>query len=218
MLQDNSVGRTGVPQLSAHPSLTHGRAFAVEDQPPTLLPFSSTYSHRYFPTPAPFADNQNSQANPDPRLKELMLFVKESRILATPAQVFAFHESPGALEKLTPPWEAFQVIAGGDSIKPGSRVSIRMSMGPFPVVWIAEHTEYEPPHLFADCQVQGPFTSWYHRHRFLDDGQGGTLMRDEITFQPPLGAIGRVLGGWFLRRKLEKTFSYRHEAVRARFA
>jgi ligand-binding SRPBCC domain-containing protein len=31
-------------------------------------------------------------------------FVKESRIASGPGVVLAFHESPGALEKLMPPW------------------------------------------------------------------------------------------------------------------
>jgi ligand-binding SRPBCC domain-containing protein len=32
-------------------------------------------------------------------------FVRESRISAPPEVVFTFHESPGAFERLIPPWE-----------------------------------------------------------------------------------------------------------------
>ena len=116
-----------------------------------------------------------------------MRFVKESRIAASPEAVFAFHESPGALERLTPPWEKVEVVEGGDSIRPGSRVVLRTWLGPLPLRWVAEHTEYDPPHGFADRQVSGPFASWNHRHRFLDDGTGGTLLRDEVDYEPPLG-------------------------------
>lgn len=143
-----------------------------------------------------------------------MRFVKESRIEATPGAVFAFHESPGALERLTPPWESVRLIEGGDSIRPGSRVVIETRVGPVPVRWVAEHTEYEPGRMFADRQVSGPFARWYHRHLFLDDGRGGTLLRDEVDFAPPLGALGRLAGGPLLRRKLRKMFDYRHEALR----
>src|SRR4051794_33617508 len=143
-----------------------------------------------------------------------MRFVKESRIAAPPSAVFAFHESPGALARLTPPWEKVEVEQGGDSIRPGSRVVLKSHLGPFPLRWVAEHTEYEPGRLFADRQVSGPFASWYHRHHFLDDGRGGTLMRDEVEYEPPLGALGRLLGGAMIRRKLQKLFDYRHDAVR----
>lgn len=144
----------------------------------------------------------------------MMKFLKESRISAPPAVVFAFHESPGALERLTPPEQPVRVEEGGESIHSGSRVVLKMSVGPFPITWVAEHVEYEPPHLFSDRQVKGPFRSWYHRHRFLDDGQGGTVMRDEIEFEPPLGMLGRVLGGWFVKRKLKAMFDFRHERTR----
>jgi len=99
-------------------------------------------------------------------------FVKESRIAAAPGVVFAFHESPGALEKLTPPWEKVTVIESPGSLTPGTRVVLRTKVGPFAVEWVAEHTEYEPGRMFADRQVRGPFAYWYHRHLFLDDGRG----------------------------------------------
>ena len=143
-----------------------------------------------------------------------MRFVKESRIAAPPSAVFAFHESPGALERLTPPWETVKVVEGGDSIKVGSRVVLVSRMGPIPLRWVAEHREYDPPHLFADVQLSGPFARWYHRHRMLDDGKGGTLLRDEVDYDPPLGALGRLLGGGMIRRKLQRMFDYRHEVTR----
>ncbi|MDX2037090.1 MAG: SRPBCC family protein [Isosphaeraceae bacterium] len=144
-----------------------------------------------------------------------MQFVKESRIAAPPERVFAFHEAPGALEALTPPWERVEVVSRGDSIRPGSIVRIRSKLGPIPLDWVAEHTEYDPPHLFADRQVSGPFAEWYHRHRMLDDGAGGTILRDEVEYRIPLGALGRLLMGEMIRRKLTKMFDYRHDRTKA---
>lgn len=142
-----------------------------------------------------------------------MKFIKESPIAAPPERVFAFHESPGALEKLTPPWERVEVVSGGDSIRPGARVVLRTKLGPARLTWVAEHTEYAPPHLFADRQVSGPFASWYHRHHILDDGRGGTLLRDEVDYELPLGLLGRLMGGAFVARKLRRMFDYRHEVT-----
>src|SRR4051812_21651440 len=105
-----------------------------------------------------------------------MRFVKESRIAAPPAVVFAFHESPGALQRLSPPWMRVAVIEGGTSLRPGSRVVLLVRLGPFRMRWIAEHTEYQPGRIFADRLVRGPFPSWSHRHFCLDDGPGGTLL------------------------------------------
>jgi len=143
-----------------------------------------------------------------------MRFVKESRIAVPPSVVFAFHESAGALERLTPPWEKVELLEGGDSIRPGSRVVVRTKVGPLPLRWVAEHTEYDPPRSFADRQVSGPFASWSHRHLFLDDGSGGTVLRDEVDYEPPMGWLGRRFGGRFVEEKLEEMFEYRHEMTR----
>jgi ligand-binding SRPBCC domain-containing protein len=141
-------------------------------------------------------------------------FIKESHIDASPERVFAFHESPGALERLTPPWEHIVVESGGASIRPGERVTLRTKLGPFPLRWVAEHTEYDPPRMFADRQVSGPFAIWSHRHRMIDDGRGGTTLRDEVTYELPGGALGRWLGRRMVRRKLERLFRFRHEVTK----
>lgn len=142
-----------------------------------------------------------------------MRFIKESRIAASPEAVFAFHESPGALERLTPPWEKVRVVESDGSLKPGSRVVLESRLGPIPLKWVAVHTEYEPPHLFADQQESGPFAHWHHQHHILDDGAGGTILRDEIEYRLPLGALGRLLGSRLVRKKLERMFDYRHEVT-----
>lgn len=141
-------------------------------------------------------------------------YVKESRINASPEVVFQFHESPEALRQLFPPWENMEVAESAGSLLPGSKVVLRGRVGLLSIRWVAVHTDYDPPRLFSDRQESGPFAWWYHRHRFLDDGEGGTILRDEVEYQAPLGLIGNVLGGWLIRWKLERMFAFRHETTR----
>jgi len=142
-------------------------------------------------------------------------YVKESRIRAAPEVVFRFHESPDALTRLIPPWESMAVAESAGSLAPGSKVVLEgRILGIVPVRWVAIHTEYEPPHFFADRQESGPFAWWYHRHVFRADGPEATILRDEIEYQAPLGWIGRWLGGWLIRRNLERMFTYRHDTTR----
>jgi ligand-binding SRPBCC domain-containing protein len=141
-------------------------------------------------------------------------FETESRIAAPPQAVFAFHENPDALERLIPPWENVKLVAASDSLKPGARVVLRTRLGPFSWNWVAEHTEYEPGRMFADRQVHGPFSYWYHRHLFLDDGQGGTILRDAVAYRLPLGMLGERLGQSFVESRLKKMFDYRHRVTK----
>lgn len=137
-------------------------------------------------------------------------FVKRTRIPAPVERVFAWHEAPGALEKLTPPWEPVTVVERHGSIRDGDRTVLRVGPRPFRLTWVAEHRGYIPNRQFRDVQVRGPFARWEHTHAFEPDGPGGCFLEDRIEYELPFGWLGRVLGGAFTRRKLERMFAYRH--------
>ncbi len=145
------------------------------------------------------------------------MFVKQSEITASPEVIFAWHEQPGIVEKLTPPWERVEILESGNGLQVGTRIIFKVFTGPLWKLWVAEHREYDPPHLFADIQRQGPFAYWYHRHRFDPVGQDRTLMTDEIEYSLPMGWLGEAIGFGFVREKLERMFDYRHQVVRGVF-
>lgn len=144
-------------------------------------------------------------------------FRKESEVNAAPAEVFAWHEEPGAVERLTPPWEKVQMVKRGESLRVGTQVIFRVFTGPISQLWVAEHVAYDPPRLFADQQRQGPFAYWLHRHRFEPTERGTTLMIDDVEYELPLGWLGELVGGAFTRAKLQKMFDYRHQVVLQHF-
>ena len=144
-----------------------------------------------------------------------MRFVKESVIKTSPERLFAFHEQPDALRRLTPPWEATSVVEHARSLRPGERTVVETRvLGLLPVRWVAEHTAYDPPRMFEDVQREGPFRSWRHRH-VVEPHAEGALLRDEIEYEPPLGAVGRLFAPLLIEPRLRRLFAYRHEVTRA---
>lgn len=143
-----------------------------------------------------------------------MLFVKESIIRATPERVFAFHELPDAFRRLMPPWEKGTIIQAAPDLRPGARAIIETKvLGLFKFQWVAEHTLYDPPHLFEDIQIKGPFRAWRHTHIVKPHPDGATL-RDQIEYQPPFGPLGRLMSPIIIIPRLEKMFDYRHRVTR----
>jgi len=67
-------------------------------------------------------------------------------------------------------------------------------------------TRFEPPFLFVDEQVRGPFRSLIHIHEFQPRGARGdeTLMVDTLTFESPLGLLGRLADHLVLVRHLRR--------------
>jgi len=142
-------------------------------------------------------------------------FRKQSEIAAPAEVVFGWHELPDAFEKLTPPWEHVRVLErSAPGIAKGTRVTMEMRIGPFKQPWVAVHTDYEAGRMFRDQQESGPFRSWIHTHIVEPRGPHRAVLTDEIEYKLPLGLVGQILGGWFMRRKLERLFEYRHRVTR----
>jgi len=144
-----------------------------------------------------------------------MKFLKESVIAASAASVFEFHEAPDAFARLQPPWQTTEIILPPSSLAVGTHVVLRTKVGPIWQTIEVEHVEYEPGRMFADRMLRGPFASWLHRHVVTPLGPESCTLTDDITYELPLGALGRLFGGGFARRQLERLFVFRHEVTRA---
>ena len=143
-----------------------------------------------------------------------MQFLKTTIIQAPAAVVFAFHERPDALARLTPPWQHIEIVQPPASLAVGTRVILRTRIGPVPQTIVAEHVEYEAGRMFADRMVQGPFADWLHRHVVTPIDAHSCTLTDDVTYRLPLGALGRVFGAGIARRQLERLFTYRHEVTK----
>jgi uncharacterized protein (TIGR01777 family) len=143
-------------------------------------------------------------------------FTRSVRIERPVSEVFAWHERPGAFQRLAPPWQKLQVLASAGGIRDGATVSLSTQIGPVSVRWDVQHRDYIEGVQFRDVQLRGPFAHWDHLHRFesVDDGRA-CVLTDSITYQLPFGVLGRLVGDAFARRELERLFNYRHALTKA---
>jgi len=146
------------------------------------------------------------------------LFLKRTRFPVSAERLFAWHAEPDALERLTPPWEHARVVRRTGTIHDiGSRVEIRVRIGPLWRTWISEHTAYDEGRMFRDIEIKGPFARWEHTHRFEPDGPSACYLEDRVEYALPLGALGKLVAGRYVRRKLDRLFAYRHGLTAAAF-
>ncbi|WP_233148387.1 TIGR01777 family oxidoreductase [Rhodopirellula sp. MGV] len=140
-------------------------------------------------------------------------FVASTTLPVSAETAFAYHERQGALERLIPPWQSVEVVSSDKSLKPGSVVVLKVSIGPASKTWVAEHVDYQRPDFFADTQRSGPFAAWNHRHEFLSSSDQRCVLRDRVEYELPMGTIGRLFGSDLARRQLESMFAYRHRVT-----
>jgi len=129
-------------------------------------------------------------------------------------EAFAWHQRPGAIDRLLPPWERIDVLKRGDGIEMGSCVEFATRLGPVPLRWLAEHTACSPPDYFEDTQLRGPFRIWRHRHRFLHQDNRSSILEDALEYQLPGGRLGAALGKSMVEKKIQRMFSFRHAVTR----
>jgi ligand-binding SRPBCC domain-containing protein len=125
---------------------------------------------------------------------------------------FAFFADAANLEAITPPWLRFRITnaPAARTLAVGSRISYRLRLHGIPISWDTHIAEWDAPHAFADEQDRGPYRWWRHRHTFEAIAPDSTRMRDEVWYQPPLGALSDRL---LVARDVRRIFEYRERRL-----
>jgi uncharacterized protein (TIGR01777 family) len=114
-------------------------------------------------------------------------------------EVFSWHDRPGAIVRLMPPWQPVRVLREAASVRDGQAV-LRLLGG---LRWVAAHDPagYDPPHRFTDTLVS-PLAGvrWRHTHSFEATGDDSTLVADAVDTQVP-------------ELLLRSMFAYRHRQL-----
>ncbi len=136
-----------------------------------------------------------------------------SEFSCTAEKLYEYHARPGALERLLPPWERTTVLEKIGSLDPGGKVTLKMHLGPFPLIWIAHHLENDPGKMFRDIQHKGPFKRFEHTHRF-NETKNGTRLEDNIEFELPLQPLLPQFIRNQIKKMLYRSFRYREHVIR----
>ena len=147
----------------------------------------------------------------------LTTFTREQVIGRPLPEVFAFYADANNLERITPAWLRFRIATPGPiAMQRGARIDYRIRLHCLSVPWTSEIVEWTPPHRFIDVQVRGPYRTWEHTHEFLAV-PAGTLVRDSVRYQLPLGWLGEIARRAFVASDVARIFDYRREALAAHF-
>jgi ligand-binding SRPBCC domain-containing protein len=99
-------------------------------------------------------------------------------------------------ETLVPPGKLEGTLGLGDLVAfEGRHFGLRQRFA-------ARITEVTPPRRFVDEMVSGAFRRLRHEHEFVMHADG-TLMRDILEWESPLGFIGRIADELFVKRHME---------------
>ena len=130
-------------------------------------------------------------------------------------EVFAYFAEAKNLEKLTPDFLRFKIASNVPiEMYKGTTIDYNLRLHGLPIGWTSLISEWEPPHLFVDEQIKGPYRYWIHQHHFEAVGRE-TLVKDFVRYQ---AFGGRLVHDCFIKPDLERIFSYRQQQLEKYFS
>ena len=143
----------------------------------------------------------------------------EQQIPASLDEVWQFISAPGNLKEITPDYMGFDITSDQDlsQMYPGMIISYKVSplLG-IKMTWVTEITHVEDKKFFVDEQRVGPYKIWHHQH-ILEENDKGVMMKDIVTYVPPLGFLGAIANALMIKGQLKQIFDYRRIAVEKMF-
>ena len=144
---------------------------------------------------------------------------KEQVIYKNISDVFDFFSKPENLSIITPPKMNFNILTPSPiKMKKGALIDYTINIMFISMRWRTLITKYDPPYLFIDEQIKGPYSKWHHTHTFTKINENETLIKDTVLYSVPLGFIGRVVHWIYIKRDLKKIFSYRKKRIQEIFS
>lgn len=144
---------------------------------------------------------------------------KETLVRATLPEVWRFFSNPRNLEKISPEYMNFRIVQCPDTVEIYDGMLIEYRVSPvlkIPMKWITLIKQVQPMQQFTDTQLAGPYALWEHTHLFKETAEG-VLMQDQLKYALPLGPLGSLAHGLFVKRQLNKIFSYREKVIGSLF-
>ncbi|MDF2851323.1 MAG: hypothetical protein K0S31_2008 [Sphingobacterium multivorum] len=144
---------------------------------------------------------------------------REQQLTCDMDTAWAFFSSPMNLSEITPKDMGFVVTSDCDQQEIFEGMIIDYLVSPilwFPLKWKTKITQVEKNKSFTDFQLKGPYAYWNHFHEFIPN-ENGVLMKDRVDYELPLGILGTIAHGIFVKRKLERIFDYRHQVLEKLF-
>ena len=148
---------------------------------------------------------------------DFSVFERSVYLESSPAAVYAFHEDPRNITKISPPSLRVERVNCSVPARVGEDFRLKVVQFGLPLEWVGYWDEVVPGECLVDGARKSPFRHWRHHHIFRAEG-AGTVMTDCVEYALPFGIFGRLLDVTAMRIVFTAMFLARHRATAKFFA
>ena len=151
------------------------------------------------------------------------VFQRSVLLHASPGDVYAFHEDPRNITKISPPSLRVELVECSVPARAGEAFRLKVVQFGLPIEWIGFWEDAVPQERLVDVARKSPFRHWRHHHIFQSEGEGVVMIdRVEYAVDPghlgPFGFLARLADATVMKVVFTAMFLARHRATRKFFA
>ena len=119
--------------------------------------------------------------------------------------------APGNFEAITDPEMQFELIAAPREVTVGEEIAFAIVTGGFRQVLRHRWITVNDLQIVVE-QVEGPTEAWHH-DQTISPSQGGCILTESITFEPPGGMLGFMVTEAAILESLQRTTAVGHQLI-----
>lgn len=156
-------------------------------------------------------------------MSKFSIFEQSVLLDASASEVYAFHEDPRNITKISPPSLKVESVVCSVPAKVGEEFRLCIRQFGLPLEWIGLWEEVVPMERLIDGARKSPFRHWRHHHLFRTEGSR-TIMTDRVEyavrFGPlgSLGILGALIDATVMKVVFTAMFYARHKATKRYFS
>ena len=128
-------------------------------------------------------------------------------------EIFPFFTKPENLSLLTPRWLKFKIRKKStEHMEENAQFVYTIKFHNISMYWKTKITKFEPPYVFVDEQLRGPYKKWVHTHTFEAKGDS-TVMFDRVEYDLYGWFLKSIIHNFFVKNSVKKIFKYRKKVL-----
>ena len=146
--------------------------------------------------------------------QKLFTYQFETHLPVSLEEAFKWHMNPYVFERISPPFINLEIFPNNQTLHEGQEVYFNWNLiGNAGLSSVHKITELKENEYFIDEQVKGIFSSFKHKHQFIEVDENNCKILEQIEYKVHLESFLGDLTHKSVQKKFDRIFKYRERVL-----